>query len=111
MRKLPFLWINAAFVRLIECVLCAGLYSDRSDTISDNPRLLPGRDVETFVEPARPKKFRSAHQFVFHPLPERNPGAFRDFEAYLFLRFGLRGKCAFFDLTRRDDVNRLNLTQ
>ena len=69
--------------------LCARLQTNRRHTVTDNPRILTGRNVKPFVKPTGPEEFGSNHQRVLHPTIERGSGV-RDFEAYRFLCLALQ---------------------
>jgi hypothetical protein len=91
--------------------VCAGLQTNRRHPVTDNPRILAGRNVNTIVKPAGPKVFGPEHQRVVHPLFEGSPGAFRDFEADRFLGLALQDRRPFLDLAGRHDIDDLHPDQ
>ena len=63
------------------------------------PDAVYDRDMQALMKTARPKVFRSNHQFVFHPPLDRGSRAFGYLKAYGLLCLALQDRGALFDLT------------
>lgn len=72
--------------------------ANRLNPVSYKPSVLPRRDVDWIVEPARPEVLFTDHPWIGQPTFQRLPRSFRQFETNRLLCLALQDRRSFFDL-------------
>lgn len=84
--------------------VAAWLKTDRRHPISNEARILPGRDVLPVVKAARKEERTADHLGPRDPVRDRETGVFRDFELNGPLCLALNDRCAFSSAITDDEI-------